>query len=197
LTEAGPGVSATLGGPLLGHGHVGRPLPGVEVRIGNGSEPGEPGEIFIRGDNLFSGYWPSGKGGPDAGGWFGTGDVGYLSRSDLFLVDRSRELIIVNGFNVYPAEVEQAIAELPEVESVAVVGRPDLRTGEQVVAFVTGSAITVDAVEAHCAVRLAKFKRPRLVRIVEELPRGATGKVQKGVLRHSLLDALPVPAVGG
>ena len=197
LTEAGPGVSATLGGPLLGHGHVGRPLPGVEVRIGNGSEPGEPGEIFIRGDNLFSGYWPSGKGGPDAGGWFGTGDVGYLSRSDLFLVDRSRELIIVNGFNVYPAEVEQAIAELPEVESVAVVGRPHLRTGEQVVAFVTGSAITVDAVEAHCAVRLAKFKRPRLVRIVEELPRGATGKVQKGVLRHSLLDALPVPAVGG
>jgi long-chain acyl-CoA synthetase len=98
---------------------------------------------------------------------------------------------------VYPAEVEQAIAELPEVESVAVVGRPDLRTGEQVVAFVTGSAMTVDAVDAHCAVRLAKFRRPRLVRIVEELPRGATGKVQKGALRHSLLDALPVPAVGG
>jgi long-chain acyl-CoA synthetase len=196
LTEAASGVSATLGGPLLGHGHVGRPLPGVEIRIGDGSEPGEPGEIFTRGDNLFSGYWPSGKGGPDAEGWFGTGDVGYLSRGDLFLVDRSRELIIVNGFNVYPAEVEQAIAELPEVDSVAVVGRPDLLTGEQVVAFVTGSAITVDAVEAHCMVRLAKFKRPRVVKIVEELPRGATGKVQKGVLRHRLLDALPVPAVG-
>ena len=105
-------------------------------------------------------------------------------------------MIIVNGFNVYPAEVEQAIAELPEVESVAVVGQPDLRTGEQVVAFVTGSAITVDGVEAHCAVRLAKFKRPRVVRIVEEL-RGVTGQVQKGVLRHSLLDALPEPAVGG
>ncbi len=197
LTEAAPGVSATLGGPLLGHGHVGRPLPGVEIRIGDGSEPGEPGEIFIRGDNLFSGYWPSGEGGPDAEGWFDTGDIGYLNRGDLFLVDRSRELIIVNGFNVYPAEVEQAIAELPEVESVAVVGQPDLRTGEQVVAFVTGSAITIDDVEAHCAVRLAKFKRPRLVRIVEELPRGVTGKVQKGVLRHSLLDVQPEPAVGG
>lgn len=197
LTEAAPGVSATLGGPLLGHGHVGRPLPGIEIRIGNGSEPGEPGEIFIRGDNLFSGYWPSGEGGPDADGWFGTGDIGYLSGGDLFLVDRSRELIIVNGFNVYPAEVEQAIAELPEVTSVAVVGRPDVRTGEQVVAFVTGSTITVDGVEAHCAVRLAKFKRPRLVRIVEELPRGATGKVQKGVLRHSLLDGQPEAAVGG
>jgi long-chain acyl-CoA synthetase len=83
------------------------------------------------------------------------------------------------------------------VTSVAVVGRPDVRTGEQVVAFVTGSTITVGGVEAHCAVRLAKFKRPRLVRIVEELPRGATGKVQKGVLRHSLLDAQPEAAVAG
>jgi long-chain acyl-CoA synthetase len=195
LTEAGPGVSATLGGPLLGHGHVGRPLPGVEVRIGGGSEPGEPGEIFIRGQNLFSGYWPSGDGGPDADGWFGTGDIGYITQGELFLVDRSRELIIVNGFNVYPAEVEEAISELAAVDSVAVVGRPDVRTGEQVVAFVTGSALTVEAVEAHCAVRLAKFKRPRLVRLVDELPRGATGKVQKGVLRHTLLDEQPEPAV--
>ena len=194
LTEAGPGVSATLDGPLLGHGHVGRPLPGVEVRIGDGSEPGEPGEIFIRGQNLFSGYWPSGEGGPDAEGWFGTGDIGYSTQGELFLVDRSRELIIVNGFNVYPAEVEEAISELAEVDSVAVVGRPDVRTGEQVVAFVTGSAVTVEDVEAHCAVRLAKFKRPRLVRLVDELPRGATGKVQKGVLRHALLDAQPEPA---
>jgi long-chain acyl-CoA synthetase len=195
LTEAGPGVAATLGGPLLGHGHVGRPLPGVEVRIGDGSEPGEPGEIFIRGQNLFSGYWPSGEGGPDPEGWFGTGDIGYVSQGELFLVDRSRELIIVNGFNVYPAEVEEAISELAEVDAVAVVGRPDVRTGEQVVAFVTGSAITAEEVEAHCAVRLAKFKRPRLVRLVDELPRGATGKVQKGVLRHALLDAPPESAV--
>jgi long-chain acyl-CoA synthetase len=170
-------------------------LPGVEVRIGGGSEPGEPGEIFIRGQNLFSGYWPSGDGGPDADGWFGTGDIGYITQGELFLVDRSRELIIVNGFNVYPAEVEEAISELAAVDSVAVVGRPDVRTGEQVVAFVTGSALTVEAVEAHCAVRLAKFKRPRLVRLVDELPRGATGKVQKGVLRHTLLDEQPEPAV--
>jgi long-chain acyl-CoA synthetase len=189
LTEAAPGVSASLGGPLLGHGHVGRPLPGVEVRISDGSEPGEPGEIFIRGDNLFSGYWPSGEGGPAADGWFGTGDIGYLRDGELFLVDRSRELIIVNGFNVYPAEVEAAISELAEVEAVAVVGRPDVRTGEQVVAFVTGRNITIEDVEVHCAVRLAKFKRPRSVRVVDKLPRGATGKVQKGVLRHSLLDA--------
>jgi long-chain acyl-CoA synthetase len=185
-TEAAPGVTATLGGDLLGHGHVGRPLPGVEVRIGDGAEPTEPGEIWIRGDNLFSGYWPDGDGGPSKLGWFPTGDIGYVLDGELFLVDRARELIIVNGFNVYPAEVEEAIAELPGVESVAVVGRPHRRTGEQVVAFVTAAGLSVEAINEHCAERLAKFKRPSLVELVDELPRGVTGKVQKGVLRHTL-----------
>ena len=183
LTEAAPGVTATLGGEVLGHGHVGRPLPGVEVRIGDGTEPTEPGEIWIRGDNLFSGYWPDGHDGPGELGWFPTGDIGYLVDGELFLVDRARELIIVNGFNVYPAEVEGAIAELRGVESVAVVGRPHRRTGEQVVAFVTGPDVSVEMVNEYCADRLAKFKRPSLVRVVDELPRGVTGKVRKGVLR--------------
>ena len=133
------------------------------------------------GANLFSGYWPDGDGGP-GDGWFATGDIGYLAAGALFLVDRARELIIVNGFNVYPAEVEGAIGELTEVDSVAVVGRADARTGEQVVAFVTGRA-TAETIMEHCEARLAKFKRPRLVRVVDELPRGATGKVQKGLLR--------------
>jgi long-chain acyl-CoA synthetase len=186
LTEAAPGVSATLGGQLLGHGHVGRPLPGVEIKIGDGSEPTEPGEIWIRGNNLFSGYWPDGHGGPGHDGWFPTGDLGYLLDGELFLVDRSRELIIVNGFNVYPAEVEEAIAQLPGVESVAVVGKPDRRTGERVVAFVAGSSLSAAAINEHCANRLAKFKRPSAVQIVDELPKGITGKVQKGVLREVL-----------
>jgi long-chain acyl-CoA synthetase len=183
LTEAAPGVSATLGGELLGHGHVGRPLPGVEVKIGDGTDLSEPDEIWIRGANLFSGYWPDGRGGPGEDGWFPTGDVGYLLDGELFVVDRARELIIVNGFNVYPAEVEGAIAELQGVEAVAVVGRPDWRTGEQVVAFVSGAALSPAVINAHCANRLAKFKRPRRVQIVDELPRGITGKVRKGVLR--------------
>ena len=186
LTEAAPGVSATLGGELLGHGHVGRPLPGVEVRIGDGTEPTEPGEVWIRGDNLFSGYWPDGDGGPSELGWFPTGDIGYLLDGELFLVDRARELIIVNGFNVYPAEVEEAIAELPGVQSVAVLGRPYGRTGEQVVAFVTGAGLSVEAINDHCADRLAKFKRPSLIKLLDDLPRGVTGKIQKGVLRHTL-----------
>jgi long-chain acyl-CoA synthetase len=189
LTEAAPGVSATLGGPILGHGHVGRALPGVEIRIGDGSEPAEPGEIFIRGCNLFSGYWPSGDGGPDAEGWFATGDIGYLADNELFLVDRARELIIVNGFNVYPAEVEEAIEEVAGVEAAAVIGQPVAHAGEQVVAFVIGSDVRVEDVLQHCETRLAKFKRPRSVRLVDELPRGVTGKVRKGILRHTLLDA--------
>jgi long-chain acyl-CoA synthetase len=186
VTEASPGVTATLGGDSLGHGHVGRPLPGVEVRIGDGTDPTEPGEIWIRGENLFSGYWPDGHGRPDQDGWFATGDIGYMINGELFLVDRSRELIIVNGFNVYPAEVEEVIAELPEVESVAVVGRPHWRTGEQVVAFVAGTDLGMAVINDHCASRLAKFKRPSLVRVVDELPRGITGKIKKGVLRESL-----------
>ncbi len=184
LTEAAPGVTATFSGTVAGPGHVGAPLPGVEVRIGDGSDPSEPGEIAVRGDNLFSGYWPDGRGGPDADGWFSTGDIGYLAENALILVDRSRELVIVNGFNVYPAEVEQVIMELDEVVAAAVVGRPDARTGEQVVAFVEGTFVddAVGRVEAHCAVRLARFKRP-VVQIVDELPRGATGKIRKGMLR--------------
>jgi long-chain acyl-CoA synthetase len=186
LTEAAPGVSATLGGQVLGHGHVGRPLPGVEVRIGDGTELTEPGEIWIRGDNLFSGYWPDGQGGPGELGWFPTGDIGYLLDGELFLVERARELIIVNGFNVYPAEVEEAIAELPGVGSVAVVGRSHRRTGEQVVAFVTGADVSVEMINEYCADRLAKFKRPSLIQLIDELPRGITGKVRKGVLRDML-----------
>jgi long-chain acyl-CoA synthetase len=187
LTEAAPGVSVTFGAADHGNeqGYVGSPLPGVEVRIGDGTEESEPGEIWIRGENLFSGYWPDGHGGPAEDGWFATGDIGYLAAGALFLVDRARELIIVNGFNVYPAEVEKAIDELSGVDSVAVLGRADARTGEQVVAFVTGQ-VTAEMIMEHCAGRLAKFKRPAVVRVVDELPRGATGKVQKGHLRHVL-----------
>ena len=186
LTEAAAGVSTTVGGRILGHGHVGRPLPGVEVRIGGGEDGDEPGEIQVRGANLFSGYWPDGADRPGPDGWFATGDVGYLRQGELFLVDRTSELISVNGFLVYPAEVEEAILELPGVESVAVLGRPDPRTGSQVVAFVTGASLNREAVEAHCAQRLARFKRPAVIAVVDALPRGTTGQVQKGRLRASL-----------
>jgi long-chain acyl-CoA synthetase len=184
LTEASPGVTVTLGSESTAPGSVGRPLPGVEVRIGDGSDEGEPGEIWIRGKNLFSGYWTDGHGGPDADGWFATGDIGYLRDGELFLVDRARELIIVNGFNVYPAEVENAIREVPGVDSAAVVGRPAGRSGEEVVAFASGTGISAAQISEHCAARLARFKRPAEVHVVDELPRGATGKIRKGALRQ-------------
>ncbi len=186
LTEAAPGVTVTVGGASLGSGHVGRALPGVEVRIGNGADESEPDEIWIRGENLFSGYWPDGRGGPGSDGWFATGDIGYRAGGELFLVDRARELIIVNGFNVFPAEVEQVIAEVPGVDDVAVVGQTHPRTGEQVVAFVVGRDLSVEMVMTHCGPRLARFKQPAVVKIVDELPRGATGKIKKGALRHTL-----------
>ena len=193
LTEASPIVTSTLCSQVLQVGSVGAALPGIEIRLRDefGIEPegDDPGEIWIRGENIFSGYWPDGDGGPDEGGWWGTGDVGFLDASgDLFLVDRLKELVIVSGFNVYPIEVEDVIREVPSVADAAVIGVDDPATGEAVVAYVNASggqspAAVADAVREHCAVRLARFKQPSRIEVVEELPLTVTGKVQKGRLR--------------
>jgi long-chain acyl-CoA synthetase len=194
LTEASPVVTSTLCSAEPKPGSVGAALPGIELRLVDetyGQVEGEdPGQIQVRGDNLFSGYWPDGADGPDADGWYATGDVGFLDASgDLFLVDRVKELVIVSGFNVYPTEVEDVIREVPGVADSAVIGVPDELTGEAVVAYVvatgagTGAAALADAVRAHCAERLARFKQPTRVEVVDELPLTVTGKVQKGLLR--------------
>jgi long-chain acyl-CoA synthetase len=192
LTEASPVVTSTLCSAEATPGSVGAALPGVELRLvdESGREPdsGDPGEIQVRGANLFSGYWPDGAGGPDADGWWSTGDVGFLDPSgDLFLVDRLKELVIVSGFNVYPVEVEDVIGEVPGVTDVAVIGVADDTTGEAVVAYVRAPgaepASVAAAVREHCAVRLARFKRPSRVEVVDTLPKTVTGKVQKGRLR--------------
>ena len=195
LTEAAPVVTSTLRSPHPKRGSVGRALDGIEVRLvdesGRPPEGEDPGEIWIRGANLFSGYWPHGEGGPDADGWYATGDVGFLDGDgDLFLVDRLKELVIVSGFNVYPVEVEDVVAEVDGVAEAAVIGTPDERTGEAVVAYVrpSGTSYTAEELEErvreHCAVRLARFKRPTEVHIVDELPHTVTGKVAKGRLRE-------------
>jgi long-chain acyl-CoA synthetase len=186
LTEAAPGVSATLGGELHGQGHVGRPLPGVTVRIGDGADDSEPAEIAIKGDNLFSGYWPRGEGAPGPDGWFSTGDLGYLRDGELFLVDHAGDLIEVNGFHVYPAEIEEVIASLPGVTTVAVLGRTQPSGGQDVVAFVVAPGLSEADVVEHCSRWLAKFKRPAEVRMRDELPVNATGKVRKVALRREL-----------
>src|SRR6478735_6669171 len=193
LTEAAPVVTSTLCSKNPTPRSVGAALPGIEIRLVDdaGREPSDEdgGEIHIRGNNLFSGYWPDGADGPGEEGWWATGDVGYLDPSgDLYLVDRVKELVIVSGFNVYPSEVEDVIAELPEVAEAAVIGVDDPETGEAVVAYVratpTGASDgLVDVVRRHCEERLAPFKQPSVIHVVEELPYTVTGKVQKGRLR--------------
>jgi long-chain acyl-CoA synthetase len=192
LTEAAPVVTSTLCSKVLQTGSVGAALPGIGIRLvdeaGRTPEGEDPGEIQIRGDNLFSGYWPDGSGGPDGDGWWSTGDVGFLDASgDLFLVDRLKELVIVSGFNVYPVEVEEVIREVAGVTEAAVIGVDDATTGEAVVAYVrapgTDPAATEQAVRAHCEARLARFKQPSRIEVVDELPLTVTGKVQKGRLR--------------
>jgi len=209
LTETGPVLTSSLVGGVAKPGAVGAPVPGVELRIvdsdgrplqtseddpdesviglGDDDDPGA-GVVAARGANLFSGYWPDGAHGPDPDGWFRTGDVGYLDADgDLHLVDRANDLIIVNGFNVYPHEVERVLGLLDGVVDAAAVGEPDERTGERVRAVVVkrpDAELDADAVIRHCAVHLARFKVPAVVEFVADLPYSATGKLRRAGLRE-------------
>ena len=162
---------------------------GWSTRPAEPPEGEDPGEIQIRGANLFSGYWPDGADGPDAEGWWSTGDVGFLDPTgDLFLVDRLKELVIVSGFNVYPVEVEDVIREVDGVTEAAVIGVEDAETGEAVVAYVVAPGAEASRGRGRrtrrtARTRLARFKQPSRVEVVAELPCGVTGKVQKGRLR--------------
>jgi long-chain acyl-CoA synthetase len=196
LTEAAGGVATTAGGPVLGPNHVGRPLPGVEVRIeAADADPGDPGLIKLRGATLFSGYWPAGQGAPDPDGWFVTDDIGYFRGLELFLVDRAREVVLVHGFGVYPAEIEQVISELPQVSGVAVLGVPGRSSGTaepaRIVAFVAAPGLDEAALAQHCRARLPAYKRPAEFTMVTELPRNANGEVRRMLLRDRLLGVRP------
>jgi long-chain acyl-CoA synthetase len=197
LTETAPVLTTTLCSPVAKPGSVGRPVPGVSVKIvsdPDGDTESEmevdeedTGELLVRGDNLFSGYWPDGEGGPDSDGWFRTGDIAYADPDgDLFLVDRARELILVSGFNVYPREVEDVLAGHEAVGEVAVIGVAHPYTGETVKALVVpapGSDPSADALIDFAAANLARFKCPTVVEFVDVLPHSLTGKVAKGRLR--------------
>jgi len=193
LTETAPVLTTTLCSTTPKPGSIGRPIPMVELRLvdetGDDVDEDDPGEIVVRGANLFSGYWPDGDGGPDAAGWFHTGDIAYADADgDLFLVDRMRELILVSGFNVYPREVEDVITAHPDVAEAAVIGVPHPYTGETVRALVVpreGVQLDPASVIEHAALRLARFKCPTSVEIVDELPHSTTGKVAKGKLRSA------------
>ena len=192
LTETAPVLTSTLCSTVAKPGSIGRPIPGVDLRIvgedGTEVDEDDPGEVVVGGPNVFSGYWPDGADGPDDSGWFPTGDVAYADDDgDLFLVDRIRELILVSGFNVYPREVEDVLATHPDIDEVAIVGVPHPYTGESVRALVVPSsdALTADDVIEFAAARLARFKCPTSVEFVSELPKSVAGKVAKGKLRQS------------
>jgi HIP---CoA ligase len=174
---------------------VGRPRPGFEVRIVDGEDrdtaPGEPGEILLRGGSVMSHYLDDPEATAKAfadGGWLRTGDLGTLDQSGLLrIVGRSKDMFIVGGFNVYPAEVENYLLEHPAVRQVAVVGVPDERLGEVGMAFVVaepGTTPTVTELVEWSRGRMANYKAPRTVELVDELPMTATGKVEKEALRR-------------
>ena len=193
LTEASPVVTTSVGiDPKPGS--IGRVVPGVEVRLvdadGNDVLAGDPGEILVRGPNVFAGYWADEAASArvlDKAGWLHTGDVAVVDDAGyLWLVDRAKDLIIVSGFNVYPAEVEEIIAEHPGVAEAAVVGVPHPHTGEAVKAYVVarpGVELVEEQIVQHCADHLARYKCPTKVMIVEELPRNASGKLLRRILR--------------
>lgn len=210
LTEASPAVTTALGVDAPS-GSIGRPLPDVELRLVDESEHdvlvGDPGEIWVRGPNVFAGYWDD----PEAtaaaltdDGWLRTGDVAVVDDSGfLYLVDRAKDLIIVSGFNVFPSEVEDVIAEHPAVADVAVAGEPHPQMGESVTAYVVPSTpsegrdspLTPEGIVEHTAQRLAGYKCPTTVRFVEAIPYNATGKVLRGALPQLAQTAVSARSV--
>ena len=194
MTETNMNTSNPYKGTRI-PGSVGLPLPGVEIRItdgdGNPLPQGEIGMIEVRGPNVFQGYWKM----PEKtqaefrkDGFFITGDLGAIGPDGyLRIVGRSKDLIITGGLNVYPREIESLIDELPGVEESAVVGLPHDDFGEGVTAFLVakeGAGLTeTDVLDSLCD-RLARFKLPKRVLFVDQLPRNSMGKVQKSVLRE-------------
>lgn len=177
-------------------GSVGVARTGVAVRVvdadGRDLPAGDIGEIIVRGDVVMGGYWNNPEGTAEAlrDGWLHTGDMGSLdARGYLTLRDRSKDVVISGGSNIYPREVEEALLTHPGVAEVSVVGQPDVEWGEVVIAFVVaaaGAQVTPQSLDAHCLDRIARFKRPKRYVFLDALPKNSYGKVLKRALRDRL-----------
>jgi long-chain acyl-CoA synthetase len=177
-------------------GSVGLPVPGTEIRVlddaGRELPAGEPGEVCVRSPGVMRGYWnaPEVTGEALREGWLRTGDIGYLDDEGyLFIVDRKKDLIIRGGFNVYPRDIEDALVEHPAVGMAGVIGKPDPRHGEEVVAFVSlapGASLTPEELIEWARERIGGYKYPREVHVVETLPLTAVGKLDRKTLRGQL-----------
>jgi long-chain acyl-CoA synthetase len=194
LSEASPVVTKN---PLNGTrkpGSIGLPIPNVEVTIqdetGRSLESDQIGELCVRGGNVMLGYWnqPEETAKVMREGWLLTGDIGYRDKDGYFFItDRKKDMLLVNGINVYPREIEEILYQFPGVKEAAVIGKPDPRRGEHPIAFLAandGVSLEEKAVQQFVRKKLADYKVPRKVVIVPALPRNATGKILKTALRQ-------------
>jgi malonyl-CoA/methylmalonyl-CoA synthetase len=205
MSEALVITSLPIDGPWP-QGSVGLPLEGIEVRVECDKQgpaaPGEVGSVQLRGPNLFRTYWgrPEATQAAFASGWFDTGDLGYRDAAGfLTLVGRKHDLIITNGYNVYPQVVERVVNTCPGVQESAVVGVPDARRGERVVIVVVRADPTLDEkkLRSHWEERLVDYQRPQGVLFLDALPRNAMGKVLRRELRDRIMGAPGASAPGG
>ena len=202
LTEISGIATTYRTGELRKPGSVGRPLGDTELKIvtldGDVVAAGEVGEIRFRGSSVIPGYWGGAEVSPD--GWLATGDLGYVDDDGyLFIVDRLKDMIIRNGYNVYPREVEEVLYEHPDVLEAAVIGIPDPRLGDEVVALVKprpGAVCDPAEIQQWVRERVAAYKYPRHVVVVDSLPTGPTGKILKREIDREQLarDLLPSTA---
>jgi long-chain acyl-CoA synthetase len=194
LTETSPLATVQRPDETEKCGTIGKPIAGVDVKIFDDQDrevpQGERGEIVIRGHNVMKGYYNRPEATAEAlrGGWFHSGDVGYVDpEGDIFIVDRKKDMILRGGYNVYPREVEEVLYAHRAVREAAVVGIPHEKYGEEVKAVISlkpGCDATVDEIVDHCRQHVAAYKYPRVVEIVDDLPKGPTGKILKRELRQ-------------
>ncbi len=188
-------------------GSIGMPIDSVEIKIadtetGDTCQPGELGEIAIRGPNVMLGYWnrPEETANAIRDGWFHSGDIGLINEDGyLFIVDRVKDMITVGGLKVFPAEVERVLLDHPAVSEAAVIGVPDAVFGEQVLAYLVldptaQQQAELSAIEQHVKNHLGSYKFPRRFMVVEELPRNPSGKILKTSLREKALESLQSPS---
>jgi long-chain acyl-CoA synthetase len=195
LTEASPSVTCNLFGGADFNGSIGLPLPGTELAVldedGRPLGPGLPGELAVRGPQVMAGYWQH----PDEtakvmtpGGFLRTGDIGSMDANGQFrIVDRKKDMILVSGFNVYPNEVEDVLAQMPGVLDCAAIGVPDAKVGEavKVVVVKRDPNVTEDDIRAYCELNLSGYKRPRVVEFRTDLPKTLVGKTLRRELREA------------
>ncbi|MDQ2787937.1 MAG: long-chain fatty acid--CoA ligase [Chloroflexota bacterium] len=204
LTEAAPTSHYNAADPVNKPGTVGPVIPGVEARLvdddDNDVPPGAEGEILLRGENIFSGYWRMPEATAEAlrGGWFHTGDIATMDEDGYYtIVDRKKDMINAGGLKIWPREVEEVLYRHPAVQEAAVVALPDPYAGERPMAFVAlknGQTATADDLIAYCRAHLATFKAPRHIEFRPELPKLPTGKILRRVLRD---DARQLTTIAG